>query len=1114
MMNNNKKIIILLVFIIALLSFTTFFSFSRFTSQKVITDTIRTRELKIVFETNGNNTPAKSHSSVVNIIDTHSDNIIDTKYVWSITNNTNAVTGTSFTNGDEISTDGLSGIYYLCVYALDDKGFYNNTCSNAFFFDNTAPTIIVTLDADNNVYKKSHNAIINVVNDSYGAELDLDSFKYVWTKNIYVEPNEVFTNGDTVTKSDGTGSYYVMVTACDVLGNCNDYQSNASKLDNTVPNADIRVEVINGERYAVLDTYDEHSGVDNVESADGITAETKEKNLKIYVSTFNGLGSWGATDYNDYAQILSDAGYTDVTVVDPADGLPTLEYLQNNGYNTLIFNRAVWSTNQALMNQVFAAGINLFSSGDDSDSGLDIIKDYSNISTIDSRGDLVANDTIFTNRVGTINGHSDVGTYIHFIDGAETFYTRVVNGTTYGVGGCYTNNNTRWFHFQEAIGLYDDADSKLITTAVDYMANKGLVYFKIPNDATYTFNIYDKAGNELQKTFAIQGYSVEYYQGNGNATEGASILPHTSSFDNNVSYNLATYSAIGGTAPSGWIFAGWTTNPTSTNIEYQDGQSVTNLAPAGGTARLYAVFMRTVNIYSGLNKATTSSVVQYYNPYKNTYYTTINVPAPSTTNLSGWTARGYRSDTTAADRTYAVTTSAANISLPPTASNKLYAVYSRTLTFAYGGNNNTGGSTSNQTATQYYTSYNTKSTATVTAKSNGYTRTGYTFTTWNTKANGSGTEVAVGSNISFSPAVDSTSLTKTVYAQWAGISYTVKFNGNNNTGGSTANQGFTYGTAQNLRANGFTRTGYTFAGWNTKANGSGTSYSNQQSVNNLTSTSGGTFNLYAQWTANTYTVKFNGNGATSGSTANQGFTYGTAQNLRANGFARVGFSFAGWNTKADGSGTSYSNQQSVNNLVSTNGGSITLYAKWTPVSFKVVEDGVLKQSGVIVISSSSARRQEQNATCSTTSITAFESIRPSEQGYAYGTKRFYGTMAVGHHANGWESDCYPYYDITITFNSAYNGRTATFELYAMHTARFFRGNAQFYVNGTLKKETGENGWDTYFSGYNAAMEASYSSTVTINSNASLRLRVAAKTGSNDQWAPIVWGGIRNLTISA
>ena len=84
----------------------------------------------------------------------------------------------------------------------------------------------------------------------------------------------------------------------------------------------------------------------------------------------------------------------------------------------------------------------------------------------------------------------------------------------------------------------------------------------------------------------------------------------------------------------------------------------------------------------------------------------------------------------------------------------------------------------------------------------------------------------------------------------------------------------------------------------------------------------------------------------------------------------------------------------------------------------------------------------------------------------------------------------------------------------MHTARFFRGNAQFYVNGTLKKETGENGWDTYFSGYNAAMEASYSSTVTINSNASLRLRVAAKTGSNDQWAPIVWGGIRNLTISA
>ena len=73
--------------------------------------------------------------------------------------------------------------------------------------------------------------------------------------------------------------------------------------------------------------------------------------------------------------------------------------------------------------------------------------------------------------------------------------------------------------------------------------------------------------------------------------------------------------------------------------------------------------------------------------------------------------------------------------------------------------------------------------------------------------------------------------------------------------------------------NGYTRTGYTFSKWNTKANGSGTNYTNQQSVKNLTTVNGGTFYLYAQWTPNTYTVKFNGNGATSGSTASMSMTY-------------------------------------------------------------------------------------------------------------------------------------------------------------------------------------------------------------------------------------------------
>jgi uncharacterized repeat protein (TIGR02543 family) len=77
--------------------------------------------------------------------------------------------------------------------------------------------------------------------------------------------------------------------------------------------------------------------------------------------------------------------------------------------------------------------------------------------------------------------------------------------------------------------------------------------------------------------------------------------------------------------------------------------------------------------------------------------------------------------------------------------------------------------------------------------------------------------------------------------------------------------------------------------------------------------------------------------------SNQTFTYDVSQNLKTNTFTKEGFIFNGWNTKADGTGTNYSNGQSVSNLTSTNNGTITLYAKWAEggyeiVNYQVVDD--------------------------------------------------------------------------------------------------------------------------------------------------------------------------------
>ena len=93
----------------------------------------------------------------------------------------------------------------------------------------------------------------------------------------------------------------------------------------------------------------------------------------------------------------------------------------------------------------------------------------------------------------------------------------------------------------------------------------------------------------------------------------------------------------------------------------------------------------------------------------------------------------------------------------------------------------------------------------------------------------------------------------------------------------------------------------------------------------------------------TYTVHFDKNHPdATGTMADQAFTYGTPQNLTANAFTRMGYTFVGWATSPNGS-VVYSDQQSVSNLTVTNA-TTTLYAKWTPTNYPItyhLNDGTL-----------------------------------------------------------------------------------------------------------------------------------------------------------------------------
>ena len=252
------------------------------------------------------------------------------------------------------------------------------------------------------------------------------------------------------------------------------------------------------------------------------------------------------------------------------------------------------------------------------------------------------------------------------------------------------------------------------------------------------------------------------------------------------------------------------------------------------------------------------------------------------------------------------------------------------------------------------------------------TRTGYNFLKWTTNANGSGDSYTNGQSVVNLSATDGDIVH--LYAQWDAVPYFIRFIGNGHTAGTMSSETVLYDTPQNLGLNRFTRTGYTFNGWNTAANGTGTSYTDGQSVVNLTTIAGSFVDLYAQWTINTYTVHFEANGGT-GEMADQ--TCDVTMALTANAFTRTGYTFLGWNTKADGTGSNCSNMGSIRNILydlgigNTDGATVTLYALWVPITYHITYD----LAGGTLGTSNPATYTIETAT--------FTLVNPVRTGYAF-----------------------------------------------------------------------------------------------------------------------------------
>lgn len=193
----------------------------------------------------------------------------------------------------------------------------------------------------------------------------------------------------------------------------------------------------------------------------------------------------------------------------------------------------------------------------------------------------------------------------------------------------------------------------------------------------------------------------------------------------------------------------------------------------------------------------------------------------------------------------------------------------------------------------------------------------------------------------------------------------------NSIGMKYANALYTYNNnAVNLSLS-YNHTGYTVTGYSASAGTfSGSAITGSNDAYTLTADADVVIN--ATETANTYSVVFNGNGSTSGSMSNQGFTYDEgAKALTTNAYTRTGYTFAGWATSAGGD-VVYADGAEVSNLATTDGAVIELFAKWTLIDYPITYNGV-----------DEATFATANPTTYTIESAAITLNNPSKDGYTF-----------------------------------------------------------------------------------------------------------------------------------
>lgn len=337
-----------------------------------------------------------------------------------------------------------------------------------------------------------------------------------------------------------------------------------------------------------------------------------------------------------------------------------------------------------------------------------------------------------------------------------------------------------------------------------------------------------------------------------------------------------------------------------------------------------------INTYSGATTVT-AGTLKLNNPNVSNETSTVTIASTGAAalelNFSGTDTVGklFIDSTPMANGVYkAVGSSATGIEIAQITGTGTLTVgsVSGSYTVTYNGNGSDGGSVPTDSST-----YSNGATVTVLTNSGSLTKTGFVFSGWNTLATGLGSDRAAGGTFTMGSA------NVTLYAKWVSTTtYTVTYDGNASDSGSVPTDSGAYlngATVTVLTNSGsLTKAGFVFSGWNTLATGLGS----DRPVSSSFTMGTANVTLYAKWVSSTtYTVTYDGNGSDGGTVPTDSSNYlnGATVTAMANTgtLTRTNSSFIGWNTAANGSGTSYAATGSATFTISST--NVTLYAQWT-----------------------------------------------------------------------------------------------------------------------------------------------------------------------------------------